>query len=312
MRATPALAAALGLWACQPMQQPPVVRIAPLPVAPKPAEPPSTEVNPVKFEAVASPRAGNALARLREANKEASRSVFDGYFTGATVNFRWKPGEVYDVVLARNRTTNLALAPGEGYVNAVFGDDRYFGLSQSWAGTKDTRANPGGPAASRIPIVAWEGGHCTDLTLYTTWREILMNVCSNGSASAYNKSISWTFPDDEKARVEAGLRNAVSMEPSTGIPVDQIDSHYKFDGPAEWKPAAWQAFNDHKKMYVVPPSNLPVRPVPAILADGHANTPEYRMLPAKEGDGAVYEIDAIPDALIFQYGDQILTARRAK
>src|SRR3954470_20684692 len=107
------------------MQQPPVVRIAPLPVAPKPAEPPSTEANPVKFEAVASPHAGNALARLREANKEASRSVFDGYFTGATVNFRWRPGEVYDVVLARNRTTNLALAPGEGYVNAVFGDDRY-------------------------------------------------------------------------------------------------------------------------------------------------------------------------------------------
>jgi hypothetical protein len=62
----------------------------------------------------------------------------------------------------------------------------------------------------------------------------------------------------------------------------------------------------------VPPSNLPVRPVPAILADGHANTPEYRMLPAKEGDGAVYQIDAMPDALIFQYGDQILTVRRAK
>ena len=313
MKATPVLAAALGLWACQPMQQPPIVKIAPLPAAQKPAEPPSTDINPVKFEAPASGHAASVAARLRQANKEATRTVFDGYFTGATVNFRWQPGEVYDVILAKNRTTTLALAPGEGYVNAVFGDDRYFGLAQSWAGTKDTRAGGGGPAASLVPIVSWEGGHCTDLSLYTTWRVILMNVCSNGAQGAYNRAISWTFPDDEKARVEQGLKaSAVSMDRSTGVPVDQLDTRYKFDGPAAWKPGEWTAMNDRKRTYVVPPKDLPVHPVPAIMADGATNTPEYRSLPAKEGDGTYYEIDAVPATLVFQYGDQIMTVRRAK
>ena len=48
-----------------------------------------------------------------DAYTQASRDVFDGYFTGAKVSFRWRDGEVYNLVLARNRTTTLNLQPGE-------------------------------------------------------------------------------------------------------------------------------------------------------------------------------------------------------
>src|SRR5688572_26961365 len=41
-----------------------------------------------------------ALNRLRMVNQEASRDVFDGYFTGATINYRWREGEIFDAILA--------------------------------------------------------------------------------------------------------------------------------------------------------------------------------------------------------------------
>src|SRR3712207_3115391 len=106
---------------------------------------PGLTSNPVQYEPPQPGRARTAMQRLREANLSAERSVLDGYFTGAMVNFRWRPGEVYKVILAKNRTTTLVLQPGEAYVNAVFGDDRFFGLAPTWAGSRDTRGAVAGP-----------------------------------------------------------------------------------------------------------------------------------------------------------------------
>jgi type IV secretion system protein TrbG len=306
------LALPLALAACA-AQPPP--QTTPMRQAQSPAQPQGMMENPVRFVPPEKGRGQTALQRLRDANREASRDVFDGYFTGAKVSFRWRDGEVYNLVLARNRTTTLNLQPGEAYNNAVFGDDRYFGLDPTWAGTKDTRAGTAGPAASQVPVIAWEAGRCTDLTLYTTWRVILLNICANGNSQAYNRIVSWTFPDDEKAMVERGLRQAVPMEAHTGVPVDQLDTRYAFVGPAIFRPNDWTAMNDgRRRTYVIPPRDLGFLPVPAVIGASGQNTPQYEVKPARQGDGSYFEIiaDPPPSEIAFQYGEQILTMRRTR
>lgn len=284
-------------------------------MGPGAAPDPGVTENPVKVRPSKGQDRRSVLQRLRDANKEASRDVFDGYFTGAKVNFRWRDGEVYNIVLARNRTTTLVLQPGEAYNNAVFGDDRYFGLDPTWAGTKDTRAGAAGPAATQVPVIAWESGRCTDLTLYTTWRTILLNICSTGNSNAYNRVVAWTFPDDEKAAVEAGLRRGVAMEGRTGVPVDQLDTRYRFSGAAVFRASEWTAMNDGKRRtFVIPPPDLGFLPVPSVLGAGGQSTPQYDVKPARDGDGSYFEILASPPPteIAFQYGAEIMTMRRTR
>src|SRR5689334_6623069 len=101
------LALAVSACATQPRQQP--ADLIPMKQIKTDPKPQGVDQNPIKYEPPPRDRARSALDRLREANQEASRDVFDGYFTGAKVNFRWRDGEVYNLVLAKNRTTTLNL-----------------------------------------------------------------------------------------------------------------------------------------------------------------------------------------------------------
>lgn len=269
--------------------------------------------NPVRYEGPPRGRARTPLQALREANLSAERSVLDGYFTGAVVHYRWRPGEVYKAILAKNRTTTLVLQPGEAYNNAVFGDDRFFGLAPTWAGSRDTRGALAGPAATQVPIVAFEAGRCTDLAVYTTWRTVLLDLCSNGTRGAYNKAIAWTFPEDERALIEQGMA-AVPMDAATGVPVDQLESRYEIKGPARFRPSAWTVLNDRKRTYLVPPPDLGFFPVPYIVASEGGNTAQYEVKPQQEGAGSYYVLTApkLPSQIALQHGRDVMTIRRVR
>lgn len=317
-----ATASLLALAACAGRQEVPEQLIAVPKATPQRAAPQGVEggsnrtlrpMAPIYSSAVRN-SGSSVLARLKAANAEASRDVFDGYFSGASLKFRWREGEVYNATMARNRSTTFGLYPGEGYVNAVFGDDRFFGLDTSWSGTKDTRSGAGGPASTQIPVIAYTSGHCTDLTIYTTWRTILLNLCSKGNASAYNKHITWTFPDDEAAAFAAGVSAPVPMEQVTGVPVDQLDTRYTFTGDPTLRPGEWKAMTDgRRRTYLVPPANLGFLPVPYLTAKGNGSTPQYEVKPQRSGDGSYIELISSPPPyrVVLQHGDKTMTVQRA-
>ena len=121
---------------------------------------------------------------------ESKRSIHDGAWKGAKLRYRWVDGETYDVVAVKDATTTLKLFPGEGFNNFSYGDEN-FGpeLKDTWSGTRDAKAMPYGPAQVSIPVTPWVKNRCTDLTIYTTLRDILINLCSTGTKKAYNKIV---------------------------------------------------------------------------------------------------------------------------
>jgi len=173
-----------------------------------------------------------------------------------------------------------------------------------------------GPAQTAVPIMPWVSGRCTDLTVYTTWRTILMNVCSTGTKKAYNRVVEWWMPGEElrrfKASLQSGEVSGPSADPATSMPLAEMKVHYK---PAKagriWRADEWTAFNDGKRTYVVPPTDLGFDPVPAVNTAGIAATPLFRKLPRHDGDGFYYQIDDLPQEVSMVYGSDIMVMRRA-
>ncbi len=316
-------ASILVLTACAGPPPPPTqkVQVVPLAEGRKAQVVPADVVDPRQVPDMTHPKPfvdkRSEIEVLREANDSSKRTVKDGSFTRATLTYRWVPGEIYSVVATRNKVVNIKLFPSEGFLNYAFGDNRYFGLEPVWAGTRSGRAEQYGPGQTVIPVIAFEGGRCTDLTVYTTWRDIYIDICAKGNARAYNRSVEWWMPDEEReaflAQAAAGAAQATPMNEATGVPVDRLDTRYKIDGPREWRPQDWQAMSDGKVTYVLPPADLPFRPVPTIRRKGEGNTPNYRTLPQKNGEGTYYEIDGVPGEVIFVNGrdDKFLAVTKA-
>lgn len=255
---------------------------------------------------------------LTQQNASSTRSIHDGAWKGAKLRYRWVDGETYNVVAAKGATTTLKLFPGEGFNNYSYGDE-HFGpeLKDTWSGTRDAKAMPYGPAQTAIPITPWVSGRCTDLTIYTTWRDILINLCSTGTKKAYNKIVEWWMPGEELRRFADALASgevaAPTIEPTTGIPHAEVKARYKpVNKPEGWSADEWIAFNDGKRSYVVPPTGLPFEPVPAVRSAGSGNTVEYRKRNRLDGNGMYFQIASLPPEIIMVHGSEVLTLRRVQ
>ena len=249
---------------------------------------------------------------------ESKRSIQDGAWKGAKLRYRWVDGETYDVVAVKDATTTLKLFPGEGFNNFSYGDEN-FGpeLKATWSGTRDAKSMPYGPAQVSIPVTPWFRNRCTDLTIYTTWRDILINLCSTGTKKAYNKIVEWWMPGEELRRYADALSSgevaAPTIEPTTGIPNAEVKARYKpVDAPDGWAADEWIAFHDGKKTFVVPPAGLPFEPVPAVRSGGHGNTVEFRKRSSLDGNGTYFQIADLPPEILMVHGSEMLTLRRVK
>jgi len=254
---------------------------------------------------------------LNDADAKSRRSVQDGGWKGAKLRYRWVDGESYDIVVAKDRTTTLKLFPGEGFNNYSYGEEG-FGppLEATWSGTRDAKAMPYGPAQTAIPIVPWVSKGCTDLTIYTTWRDILINVCATGKSKPHNRIVEWWMPGEELRRfadaLASGEVSAPTMEPATGVPHAEIKARYKVTGekPEGWSANDWVAFHDGKRTYIVPPAGLPFTAVPALMSAEGGETPIFRHRQRLDQQGGYYQIEALPPEIIMTYGSQTLTFQR--
>jgi hypothetical protein len=270
--------------------------------------------NPIKM-VPGQPDRRSVSAILKEANDSSLADVRDGQWQKAKLRFRWEDGTPYKIVTAKNRVTSLKLFPGEGYVNHAFGDDRHFGLEPTWAGTRDQKAMPYGPAQTSVPVIPWEAGKCTDLTIYTTWREIMVETCSVSTQSPYNRSVEWWMPGEELRLYADALKSgevaAPTMEPATGVPMAQVQAKYKPEAnPDGWASKEWLAFHNGKKTYVIPPVGLPFTPVPVVRNAGGSDTPSFRSRQRLDMQGSYFEIDALPPEILMAHGSEMLTLRR--
>lgn len=255
---------------------------------------------------------------LTQQNAISKRSIHDGAWKGAKLRYRWVDGETYDVVAVKDATTTLKLFPGEGFNNYSYGDENFGApLEDTWSGTRDAKAMSYGPAQTAIPITPWVSGKCTDLTIYTTWRDILINLCSTGTKKAYNKIVEWWMPGEELRRfadaLATGEVSAPTIEPSTGIPNAEVKARYKpVNAPEGWDAEEWIAFNDGKRTFVVPPVGLPFEPVPAVRSGGAGDTPEFRKRNRLDGQGTYFQVAALPPEILMVHGADMLTLRRMK
>jgi hypothetical protein len=104
------------------------------------------------------------------------------------------------------------------------------------------------------------------------------------------------------------------MDTATGVPVDQLESRYKLEGPKHFRPDEWTALNDRKATYLVPPADLGFFPVPYILGKEGGDAAQYEVRPQQHGDGSYYVITApqLPSAIALQHGSEIMTVRRTR
>ncbi len=253
---------------------------------------------------------------IQEANAGAERSARDGAWKGAKLRYRWVDGDTYDVVVAKDTTTTLKLFPGEGFNNYSYGKED-FGpeIKSTWSGTRDAKAMSYGPAQVAVPISPWASHGCTDLTIYTTWRDIVINLCVTQNKKAYNKLVEWWMPGEELRHFADALANgevsAPTIEPATGVPNAEVKARYKAtNAPDGWSAGEWVAFNDGKRTYVVPPSGLPFDPVPAVRSGGVGNTVEFRKRARLDGQGAYFQIAALPAEILMVHGAEMLTLKR--
>jgi hypothetical protein len=321
MVAASVLPLVLVLAACAGEEPVPPELLRPVPKATAPpraatapaANPRVRAMRPI-HEPVGQGRRAAALARLRSASRAATRDTFDGYLQGVEQTFEWVPGESYDVIMAKDKTTTIRLWPGEAYNNHSFGKSTFFGIDTTWSGLRGERLEAMGPSASMVPVIAFERGKCTNLELYTTWRTILLNLCSIGTADAYNRVVTWAVPQEEQALHAAGLAgNPTPMDAVTGAPVDQLDSRFEITGDPVFRPGEWSAMTDNRRhTYLVPPADLGFMPVPHLVKDGGGETAQYEARRRRQGDGVYLDILASPPprAIGLQYGDRMMHIRK--
>lgn len=311
------LAALLALAACA--SEPPIATLMEDPRPVEEAEPADLVEpwdNPIKATAGAPIPRRSQREILASALGEAATGVDEGNWKGAKLRYRWVDGKSYDVALAKDRITTLMLFPGEGFVNYSYGDE-YFGpeLKPTWSGTRDAAAMRYGPAQTAVPITPWVTGKCTDLTVYTTWRTILMDVCATGTKKAYNRLVEWWMPGEELRRfseaLAAGAASGPAAEPATGVPHAEIKARYRPVQAADgWRADEWSAYHDGRKTYVVPPPDLGFDPVPAVRVAGDGATPLFRSRPRADREGSYFQIDARPEEVVMVHGSDTLVLRR--
>jgi hypothetical protein len=261
------------------------------------------------------------MEMLRQSYAEGSARMADGSLVRHKLTYRWRDGESYPIIMARGRVTSFVLFPGEGFNTYALDDDRWFGLDVSiGAGTRDQPAAPFGPQTSVVPIKAFGAGKCTGLTIYTTWRIILADICSTGSAKGYNRIVEMWMPGAEvrqlKERMASGEASPPAMDPITGLPVDRIQGRYKVVSNAgpEWRADDWKTMHDGRRAYIVPPAGLSFIPVPVAQVGGQSNTPVHRTIPRQDGQGSYFVIEGAkgaPAEVVMQHGEKTLTLRRA-
>jgi hypothetical protein len=267
----------------------------------------------------------SASAKIADAVRKSRRTALDCTFEGSIMTCPYHNGLRHQVILDGASTegatdsndTQFWLEPGEGTPEAIFGNPQYFSAEVTAGGVDGTsmrskrnrahgRKTPG--ARLIITVKNYKPGERTSLTISTGSRTYLYDLvvpsCKQPENepphkcnAPYNPVVQHTYESDQPKLVAAAV-------PDHEMPAVS-DTRYTYDGPADFLPRAWSAYNDGVNTYILPPSRLASRPVP-FLPRGSA--PSFWVDPQSRH----YVIRGLPDVVVFSRGDLTMTVRRER
>jgi len=285
---------------------------APAPLAPRPrgstaarASQPlasSSQMKPVPPSA--PPRStwallGQAVASteqiVAEANRQASQGPARETYFNAITQYSYETGTLYQVYAAPMRITDITLEPGEKVVGQpaagdvvrwvlALGKSVQGGLEQWHVYLKPTRADLE-----------------TNIAINTDRRSYMLELRS--TAEAYMAAVTWRYPEEEMARLQAQEAEAASESRNSSpvVGLDALNFNYLVHvekGEPTWAPV--QVFDDGRRTFIRFPEAMLVREAPAlfVLRNKETQLVNYRV------KNDFYVVDRLIDSAELRVGQQ--------
>jgi hypothetical protein len=265
----------------------------------------------------------SASAKIAAEVRKSRRNALNCSFEGSIMTCPYQNGLRHQVIMdgasaegAKDSDVTLFyLEPGEGTPEIIFGNPEFFtgevtagGVDTTSMRAKRDRANGRKTPGARLIIAVknYKPGERTSLTIATGSRiylyDLIVPSCKQSDDAPphkcnapYNPVVQHTYESDQP-KVPASSVSSRSM-PAVS------DTRYSYDGPAEFLPREWSAYNDGINTYILPPARLASRPVP-FLPQGSA--PSFSVDPQSHH----YVIRGLPGEVLFKRGDLTMTVRR--
>jgi P-type conjugative transfer protein TrbG len=308
--------------AAQPLRDPPrpptVVRVPvpmPLPGQLRPAPIPHPELEQEKprgaRDCVTEPEAAGAGKKanadacndtaevIKKANSRAAQRPTERGFFNAQMVYDYVPGAVFQVYTAPGRFTDIALQVGEKLVGKPATGDNV-----QWIAAQ-VRSGEGASEQQHLLIKPVFPGLYTSLGIMTNRRVYLIDLHSFQHHTNAMAAVSWRYPQDEIAQLEASYARAERLEQTatrTKVTVDELDFQYRIkvkSGRPGWTPT--QVFDDGAKTFIQFPPSMLNGEAPALflVADsGETQLVFYRV------KGSQYIVDRLFDEAELRVGQQ--------
>lgn len=246
---------------------------------------PITDENPIPAPKVKEWK--SAAAKTAAANKGSLRTSLEGEYQGAILNYEYQHGKRYRVVVDGPTdhgegwgddadATLITLGQDDGSEPSItqgglldwFNVDKVETAIEetSWRAKRDkVRAMSQGSYNTQITVSCAKRGARTSLKVGTGKRFYIFDLeCQNShGGNNYNHVVEFTYPHDQQISTGSSAPRAMTVQPRPIV----ADVRYTVEGPADWKPREWVAWNDGAKTYVRPAPSVQSRPVP-MLATG--------------------------------------------
>lgn len=303
--------------------------------APEVAYVPATEIDPAAQEAARVSRRPVPLTlenpipepkaktyRTHEeataaARKTATVTAVDGSFEGAVLNYLYQHGKRYRLVLQApsedfgqdGDATLLMLGPDDGVEpDSGFGDPSYFLVDKVSGGIDETsmrakrdkvRKMSAGDYQAVLPLKCYKAGTKTTMFVTSPRRTYLFELHCKRTNDSYNSAVQFTYQHDQVSEAPKVPRDAGSSRPAPIV----ADTRYSIEGPDEWRPREWTAWNDGARTHIRPSPAVTTRPVPLLsAATGFFSDPAT----------GEYIIDGLPSEILFPWGETALIVKRTQ
>jgi type IV secretion system protein VirB9 len=226
-------------------------------------------------------RPSAAELRVRAANRAAMREPQMPGFVNAVQVYPYSEGELYRLLAAPERVTDIALQAGEAIVSVAAGD------TVRWT-VGDTTSGSGEAKRVHILVKPFAAGLATNLVITTDRRTYHLQLASSSAAAM--AGIAWSYPADELIAIRRQQAEArVAMPVATGLAIENLNFAYSITGgnPA-WRPL--RAFDDGRQTFIEFPASLAVGEAPPLFVvgeDGQTQLVNYRV------SGRFYVVDRL-------------------
>ena len=234
--------------------------------------------------------ASPAVARVRTANRDATKEPQARAFLNAVQVYPFSDGVLYRLYAAPERVTDIALQAGEAVISVAAGDTVRWTVGDTTSGTGD---------AKRVHILVkpFAAGLSTNLIITTDRRAYHLQLDST-SATAM-AALSWTYPQDELIAIRRAAEQERAATPvATDLAIDQLYFGYVISGDnPPWRPL--RAFDDGRQTYIEFPASIAVGEAPPLFVlgpTGEALLVNYRVA------GRFYVVDRLFDAAELRLG----------